>query len=142
MDTAQTRSTLLQCSKTSHLINSAASERCLLIISFIFNIRFSRLPLKTKIAVPKQKPKALFHLLRFFSLIDYTTPNIRFKTVLFIFSVLWFLALLVLYSFFWSSGIIFIWSSEFCLPTKLDILVLWLIFIQSSDFGLMYLSRN
>ena len=29
---------------------------------------------KKTIAVPKQKPKALFHLLRFFSLIDYTTP--------------------------------------------------------------------
>ena len=38
MDTAQNRSTLLQCSKTSHLINSAASEKCLLIMFSIFTI--------------------------------------------------------------------------------------------------------
>ena len=36
--------------------------------------RFSRLPLKKPIAVPKQKLRALLHWLCFFSLIDYTTP--------------------------------------------------------------------
>ena len=35
-------------------------------IQFLRLHRFSRLPLKKPIAVPKQKPKALFHLLRFF----------------------------------------------------------------------------
>ena len=40
--------------------------------------RFSRLPLKKPIAVPKQKPRALFHWLRgFFSLIVYTPLILR-----------------------------------------------------------------